>query len=407
MNEQFLFLDKYAHTIYNETKSVNDIRKKDENLYNTLKDTELIVPDDYDEKAIVELRRRKEQNDTSVYHIIINPTLGCNLSCWYCYEHKITNSRISDKVVEGIKKNIKWHYEHQAYNTLKLSFFGGEPLLYFYVIRDICGYAKDFCQRNNIELLLDFTTNGTLLDEENTRFLSDFNCIFQITLDGNREQHNKVKYTKERNTDTYGTVIKNIINIQRIIPQSFTYVRINFDKDTMKKFDDILHDIKAFDRKRTVVILKKIWQVKTDGINKDEIAYTIDKLFKMDFIVDYYTQGKLCFAERLNEVVINYDGNVFKCTTISNFDQKHSFGKLDSATGMITWDENKLSRQISDLRPDRCIKCKIYPTCYGPCNYHLLAGQGNCFLDGINMSMKEYLIFMVKQKRQKITVLNK
>lgn len=407
LNDQFIFLDKYAHLIYINAIDLNDICIKDKKLFDNLVHFGFIIPDDYDEKAIVELRRRKEQHDMSLYHIVINPTLDCNLSCWYCYENKIKKSHISQNVIEGIKKNIETHYKFNAYNTLKISFFGGEPLLYFTAIEDICNFANDFCKKNKITLLLDFTTNGTLIKNRYLNFLSEYNCTFQITLDGNRNQHNKIKHFENKDIDTYKLTIDNILNTQKTISNSLIYLRINFDEKTLKNFDDILNDINLLDRKRTAIILKKIWQVNSNKINKKDITSAIQKLFNLGFIVDYYTQGKLCFGERLNEVVINYDGNVFKCTTINSFDKKHSFGKLDTNTGFIVWDENKLSHLTLDLCQKRCRECKLYPTCYGPCNFHLIKGHYGCYLDSINLSMSEYLMFLVKLKRQEIMVFNK
>jgi uncharacterized protein len=41
------------------------------------------------EEVIAEFN--EERNGSEMYHLIINPTLDCNLSCWYCYESKKKN----------------------------------------------------------------------------------------------------------------------------------------------------------------------------------------------------------------------------------------------------------------------------------------------------------------------------
>lgn len=118
-------------------------------------------------------------------------------------------------LLKELKKNIETHYKFNAYNTLKISFFGGEPLLYFTAIEDICNFANDFCKKNKITLLLDFTTNGTLIKNRYMNFLSEYNCTFQITLDGNRNQHNKIKHFENKDIDTYKLTIDNILNTQK------------------------------------------------------------------------------------------------------------------------------------------------------------------------------------------------
>lgn len=394
MNETYLLLDKYAHDIYENTNAPDPIAEKDTNLYEALANNGFIIDTDVDERAIVEMRRQREKYDSSMYHIVINPTLDCNLSCWYCYENKIKNSKISQDTVDGIKKNIVQHYSRQPYATLKISFFGGEPFICFDTIIEISSFADTFCKKHNAKLLIEFTTNGTLLTRSRIERLSAYQCIFQITLDGNRKQHNRTKHSTDKDTDMYTITLNSIRMIQEIIGNAIIFLRINFDKNTLLGFDDILADIDFLDRKRSKVILKRVWQVKKETIEKDLITEAINKLFNTNHMVDYYTQGKLCFAERINQLVVNYDGNVFKCTTINRFDEEHSFGKLNTKTGEIEWNLSKLAKLTNEMTPAKCHECRIFPICYGQCNIHLMNGQTECYLDSLNLSRKEYFMFM-------------
>lgn len=104
MNETYMMLDKYAHNIYENTKVPGQIKDKDPQVYEALVNNGFIIDNDIDEHAIVEMRRQREKYDGSMYQIVINPTLDCNLSCWYCYENKIKDSKMSQDVVEGIKR---------------------------------------------------------------------------------------------------------------------------------------------------------------------------------------------------------------------------------------------------------------------------------------------------------------
>lgn len=81
--------------------------------------------------------------------------------------------------------------------------------------------------------------------------------MFQITLDGNHEQHNKIKFTKSNGIDAFLTTINNIHRIQNNISNSLVHVRINFDSTTLNGFDEILERIIDLDRKRTKIILKR------------------------------------------------------------------------------------------------------------------------------------------------------
>ena len=406
LNMSFMLLPKSKHEMI-ECNDLHAIEVKDNNFYNELLVNKFIADDDFDEFGYVELNRKLQKYDTSIYQLIINPTLDCNMSCWYCYEKKVCNSAISHEIVEAIKKNIALHDSNKPFRDLRLSFFGGEPFLCFKTIEELSEYSYHYCIDKGKNLILDFTTNGTLVTDDKLVSLSKYHCVFQITLDGNREQHNKIKFLSNKRVDTFQKTIDNINAILSTIPNSFVFIRLNFNERTLRDFDDILEQLKPFDRKRVKIILKKVWQVNTDIINKKELMNVIQKLFDNSFIVDYYTQGGLCFGEQMNEVVINYDGQVFKCTTIEEFNKENSFGHIDIDTGSIVWDKNKVSILGYELISTKCKKCKLYPTCYGPCTFHLLANQDDCYLKSLNLTLSEYILFMFKNEIVRQTVFGK
>lgn len=82
---------------------------------------------------------------------------------------------------------IKSISQSPKYNHIILSFFGGEPLLYFkQVVLPIVNGAKEICNRENKSLSLNFTTNGYLISDNLFKVLGDTPVSFQITLDGNK-----------------------------------------------------------------------------------------------------------------------------------------------------------------------------------------------------------------------------
>ena len=129
MNNTVILLDKYAHDFYESFYDGEPPATNPEllNIFNTLRKSNFIVDDNYNEKERVKWRKVKETFDATMYHLVINPTLDCNLSCWYCYEHKYKESKLNDSVVEGIKRLLCWKTNNEPFSLLKLSFFGGEP----------------------------------------------------------------------------------------------------------------------------------------------------------------------------------------------------------------------------------------------------------------------------------------
>ena len=399
-NNQFLLLNKDKYSLF-QSGEYDRIKVEHENLYQILVDNKFLVPDDYNEKDIALLRRLNLQMNSSCYHVMVNTTLDCNLNCWYCYENKIKGSKLSEKTISSIKKNIQVEYENSRFNTLKLSFFGGEPFMDFESIKNLLEFSDEFCHNADIELIADFTTNATLITEEQIDYLKKYRCHFQITLDGDRTTHNKIKKDKSgKYKDTYLAVLNVLHTIEEKIPRRWIAVRINFDNRTLSKIDEIISDIDFLDRNSCYVILKKVWQVETSVVDKDLLVSAMNKFFEKKFLLDYYImpKGSVCFAERQREVLFNFDGKVFKCSTISSFDDSNSLGKLNEETGIVEWDEDKMALWFKDLQPQYCKECKWFPVCLGICNKQILAHKNEkiCTFDAMNLDMKEYLIYSFK-----------
>ena len=365
-------------------------------VFNRLMEGLFIIDTNIDEFSIIKDNMVKNIKDNSLYHIIINPTLDCNLSCWYCYENKVPHSKMSKEIEDGICKHIAEQYNSNHFNVLKLSFFGGEPLLYPEIIIKIVSFAKEFCVRKSLGLIFDFTTNGTLLSMEVLNTIKDYPCFFQITLDGNRMKHNKIKYSKDI-PDTFSATINNIYLIQKTTPKSITSVRINFDSSTLLYFDEILSELDMLDRLRTKIILKKVWQINSSAISKKKIFEIINQTLDKEFSLDYYSQGGICFADRDNQITFNYDGGVYKCTTITHYDKKNSLGTFHASTGLVSWDDEKISYLKNyDIFKD-CKSCKLLPLCGGPCRKKIRTwNRDDCFLRELEISIEEYALIQLK-----------
>jgi len=106
-------------------------------------------------------------------------TSSCNLRCFYCYDESIreeekTRDELSLNEIEGIVDDC------QKLNLSLVTITGGEPL----VNPNWYEVGKMF---NDIGVGVSYSTNGTLLSEENIKKLSEINAGIQISLDGNDE----------------------------------------------------------------------------------------------------------------------------------------------------------------------------------------------------------------------------
>lgn len=240
-----------------------------------------------------------------------------------------------------------------------------------------------------------------MITDDQIDYLKNFRAHFQITLDGDRKVHNSVKRdVLNPSADTYQKTIDALRLIDSKIPNRWVAVRVNFDNRTLRKIDEIISDIDFLDRNFTYVILKKVWQISTGKVDKDLLYSAIQKFFDKKFLLDYYImpKGYVCFAERNRLALFNYDGKIFKCSTISSFGDQETLGKLNNETGQINWDLTKIAHWFKDMTQKECEECKWFPACLGPCNKQLLAHKGKfiCTFDAMNMDTKEYLMYSFK-----------
>src|SRR5690242_17900812 len=109
--------------------------------------------------------------------IVLNITNQCNLACTYCYEYspdKISKTEGKPKYMTAsvaeaaIDMLIK---ESEDRPSIHVTFFGGETLLNFPMLRSSLDYAERRCAEVGKHVEFSLTTNATLLTEQVVDFL--------------------------------------------------------------------------------------------------------------------------------------------------------------------------------------------------------------------------------------------
>ena len=73
-------------------------------LYYQLIDGKFLIEEDNDEVHFLQKSILQATSNKDEFILHINPTLDCNLNCWYCYENHIKGSRIFKDTEETIFK---------------------------------------------------------------------------------------------------------------------------------------------------------------------------------------------------------------------------------------------------------------------------------------------------------------
>lgn len=153
----------------------------------------ILVPKDYDELLTVNGLYNESAMDSKV-RLIIMPTEQCNFRCKYCYE-----SYQKGEMTEENQKTLLKFLQRKISSTSKIqiSWFGGEPIEAIHVVQRIMEYANRMCDKQNVQLISDMTTNAYNLDDVNFDMLYNLRVFsYQVTLDGLEEQHNKQRVLK-------------------------------------------------------------------------------------------------------------------------------------------------------------------------------------------------------------------
>lgn len=377
--------------------SPEDIKAKNHALYEELRNAEAIVEDNKDEYIFLKnLSREIDLNDNE-FKLIINPTLDCNLRCWYCYENHIKGSAISDETFQKIAKFVVRIFdENDKLKHFQVYFFGGEPLMNFKIVKELITFISDCCNRKNISLGTTFTTNGTLVNEKIIQFLKS--CTkdnsFQITLDGSRKFHDKVRFLGP----TKGTYDKILHNIQLLLDNNiFVILRINYTKENILSIPSILQDIKEYNdeqKKYLRIDFQRVWQDNSDGMEIDNLLEQFSNanisVTSPTHNMDYLRHP--CYADHLNELVINYNGDVYKCTA-RDFSTLNRSGFL-SEDGTVIWTGmTSLERIEKKMIHDICKKCNILPLCGGGCAQKCIElKDGNRCMYGYDENNKKKVI---------------
>ncbi|MEM7308945.1 MAG: radical SAM protein [Planctomycetota bacterium] len=136
------------------------------------KDLERVVGD-----ALMATRPRK---------LMLMVQTSCNLKCTYCYEvqngfHQ-TGSRMD---LETGKRSIELLIERSGRRPyVEITFFGGEPLLNFRLIRELVAYCGTRAEETGKRFHFQLTTNATLLSDEVIAFLVEHRFGVMVSIDG-------------------------------------------------------------------------------------------------------------------------------------------------------------------------------------------------------------------------------
>lgn len=390
-------LDKYF-------ENIQLFEKKEPIIFNKFIKYGFLIGTDYDELQFLRFMNKKDIFGNRDFRLTINPTLDCNMNCWYCSVVTAgamrSNVHMSDDMLKRVKLFIDKLAIMDRMDGIYLDWFGGEPLLYFdEVIYPIASHCKKQTITRKIKFTNFITTNGYLIE----KYIDKFNEIalsnFQITIDGNEKRHDKIR--QHFGNPSFAKILNNIILLCEKIVNANIILRINYDKQTLNNVTEIIHMIPVKMREKITISLNKVFQI--DRVHSEENIKlkNVKKEFEIaGFKVNYWAfrpkTYHTCYSDRLNHAVINFDGNVYKCTA-RDYGEKMKAGFLNEK-GCIDWNLPLISTMFAKapFENEKCIQCNMLPICMGPCIQHAYENNNEgvkfmCLMEESEISLSSYI----------------
>ena len=222
-----------------------------------------------------------------------------------------------------------------------------------------------FFEKNEITLCN--SANGSLIANQMITMMSKIKMKnFQITLDGDKEAHNKVRFSVKM-LDSYSRIVNNIHHLVRSIDGVSVDLRL---KDTTENIDTLNNVLASFDydvRKSINVSPHIVWQYSENlDVLSDKIRCLENSSLEQGYcILNQKCKARCisCHVENYNQYVINHNLDVYKCTA-REFDMSHCVGHIETNGYFIP---NSLFQKYIDtpssFNNQLCLDCEYLPTC--------------------------------------------
>lgn len=348
----------------------------DEEIVAKLKENLFVTENSKDDfltyKSIITALRSKSHS----INLTITPTMDCCFKCHYCFEKSKRPSYMTEKTMQGITKLI------DSIDTMKhlhITWFGGEPLMAIPEMERL--YKKLRRKLKGVKISSSIITTGFHLNKINIQSLQRLKISqMQITLDGLKDTHNKIKFTKFCD-DVFSHTLKNLDLATEIAPEIHILIRVNLTKTNADEYPELRQMILARYTGKNLSIMPAFVMDRNDcGRSNNPNVFSAKEY--PQYILGLGEKGidspqlrypdmnfNECAMRNPYSFAFDSDGNFYKCWEHIG-DQKYALGKINKNGVIENVNETLLNRQMygaDPLEDPVCRKCPYLPICCGGC----------------------------------------
>lgn len=129
---------------------------------------------------------------TQVSTMVLNTTHRCNLECEYCFVFKLYDEKsqaLEDMTLETAQDAIKVMFGKSPVQSIRVGFFGGEPLCNKDLIMELVPWTKAWAKEHGKTASFSLTTNATLMDDEIAKLIAEAGFSLIVSVDGPEKTH--------------------------------------------------------------------------------------------------------------------------------------------------------------------------------------------------------------------------
>ena len=353
------------------------------------------------------------------FQVFVKPVGAvCNLRCTYCYyleKFKLYPDTKTALMNENVLGNyIRQHIEASTEKVITFSWHGGEPLMAgieFY--RKAVEMQKSYKPEGSV-IFNGIQTNGTLINQEWSRFFSEENFAIGISIDGPGELHNRLRKTSGKK----GTLSQVLNGYELLKKHGITSEILCVVSAVNVKYPLVVYDFFRQFGARYITFLPLVVRdrgsssgVSPETVSPDDFGSFLVTVFdewiekdigriKIQIFEEalraaFNQDHTLCiFKKECGGVpVVERNGDFYACDHY--VDSEHLFGNiLNESLSSLLDSEKQLSfgQAKSITLPDYCRKCEVLDMCNGECpkNRFISTPEGE---PGLNYLCSGYKMF--------------
>lgn len=350
----------------------------------------------YDESIAKKMCRPVDGFRTKYFsHVALITNNNCNLGCEYCYANKGNFDKAGNVMSFSTAKTVIDQMFENAQNhggdKLGITFFGGEPLLQFELIKRVIAYVNNI-NKKNFHVAYSVITNGTLFTDEVINFLADNDFVVTVSLDGTKEVHDRMRKFKD-GRGSFDVIAQSIEKYKKLI--SFK-CRLTINDNNTNVVDSI-SQIRELGIEKIIVGVDAA--ISNEGFNSffesykelmenyyydlvngelyciENITFNLAKIITRRRISSHCNAGRSYFT-------VSADDKVYDCHRLVGMKEGYVCTLDSGFEENIDCYSKKMDMEIKGNVGDRvagCASCSFKYLCGGMCYHHAYLLNGKRF----------------------------